>query len=165
MLWHRILFSLLFSHNYVNFYDSGEGKRSWCYSSQGKHAHIVRLGMLQHLGSESHLLPRFKLGFCSHSVASPASPLQQEPFLLQPADCCWQCQTSGHRASCMWELALLAAWQNVGKLLVTITPSAVQLAAQVPHHVATLASRRLRGAYLLILLLSCLQVKTSGTLC
>lgn len=59
----------------------------------------------------------------------------------------------------------MAAWQNVGKLLVTVVPSDVHPAAQVPCSMATLASRCLHAAQIRILVFSCLQVKTSGNLC
>lgn len=63
--------SVFLSHSDVS-YSSGEGKSGWCQSNQGKSAHMVRLGMLQHIGSKSHLLPRFKFGF---SALQPLLPV------------------------------------------------------------------------------------------
>lgn len=54
--------SVFLSHNDVS-YSSRKGKSGWCHSNQGRSAYVVRLVMLQHIGSKSHLLPRFKFGF------------------------------------------------------------------------------------------------------
>lgn len=154
MPWDRILLRLL-SYSVILWACTIQG---WCHSNQGKHALMVRLCMLQHLGSKSYLRPRIKLGFCLFSTVLPASPLRQQPFLLQPSGCCRQCQASNRQVLWMWELALWQHGNTMTNCWFLFIPQPVSTPQESTDIQACVCW------HILVLLSSYLQVEQSGSL-